>query len=126
MAEPVSPITGPMPQFPPIDPVTEALMRRKQMPTKHRNLQRGFAMTPQERYQDEMDNLRPENIANLLQEISNAKHPKVRAMLMQELERLKGVAQNFLGPNGLPRLGMPPELEPIPTAPLPPPVRRTM
>lgn len=78
--------------------VTEALIKQRRLSSRDANLARAVQMSDAERQGDVETDLQQSNVLELVREIENSTDPRVRALLMQELAKIKGHMSNLLGP----------------------------
>lgn len=81
----------------PVQQVAGALADRR-LGLRDRQLQQGFRQSPEEEQQDLQNDLKPQNIRDLLVALGQAKDPRVKAQLLDQLDRLKTLGQQFLSP----------------------------
>ena len=101
--------------YPQGNAVTEALIRRRKLGTRDANLARGAEMPSESIAADRVTDMQPANIIELANEIQNTRDPRRRALLMAELQRIKGELQNLVGP--IPRTPEPGPFMRMPYAP---------
>lgn len=87
-----------MPEYPRGNAVTEALIKQRRLSSWDANLARGVQMSPAETAADFQQDMTAGNLHNLVREIARSRDPRTRAILMQELERIKGEMNNLVGP----------------------------